>query len=171
MADQTESLAEQPFHAPRNCIAVLDFGGQYAHLIVNRVRRLNAFAELFHADVTADELRQHHVTGIIFSGGGGSVTGEECPLGVQLDSLLDLHVPILGLCLGHQYLANALGGTVTKDEKMKEYGPAMLTIMEKPEGEEGPWILEGLDKGDDGERKALSVWMSHGESVNTLPTR
>jgi len=132
-------------------IAVLDFGGQYAHLIANRVRRLNVYSEIFDCDIDAEKLRGYQ--GIILSGGPQSVYAENSP---QCDiKLFDLGIPILGICYGHQIMNYKLGGEVSSG-KVKEYGKAKLHILKK----EG--ILAGLNNDE-------TVWMSHGDEVSAVP--
>ena len=92
-------------------IIILDFGGQYAHLIASRIRRLNVLAEIMSPDeATAENLSDDKIKGIILSGGPQSVFAEDSP---STDpKIFELGKPVLGLCYGHQYFAHALGGTV-----------------------------------------------------------
>src|SRR3989344_4625084 len=127
-------------------VVILDFGGQYAHLIGNRVRRLGAFSEIREAETAAHLLQD--AAGIILSGGPQSVYDKESP---QADpGIFDLGIPILGLCYGHQWIAEKLGGKV-EGGKTKEYGSTYLTV----EGEGGT-LFQGLPK-------EFTVWMSHGD--------
>ena len=135
----------------RSGIAVLDFGGQYAHLIANRVRRLRVYAEIFHPAVDPSELQG--ACGLIFSGGPASVYDSEPP--DYNPDLLTSGRPVLGLCYGHQLICQQLGGTVSPGE-IREYGSAELQI--RP----GSALLDGL-----GESQV--VWMSHGDVVDRLP--
>lgn len=89
-------------------IAVLDFGGQYAHLIANRVRRLGVFTEIHSPNCDVSELEG--VKGIIYSGGPSSVYAADAP--EYNPEILNLPVPKLGICYGHQLIAQQLGGHV-----------------------------------------------------------
>ncbi len=132
-------------------IVILDFGGQYAHLIANRVRRLGAYSEIRVAETPASELKG--AAGIILSGGPQSVYEKGSP---QADhGIFELGIPILGLCYGHQWLAHALNGKVSPG-KTKEYGHTMLTRTGEPA------IFTGLPE-------QFTVWMSHGDEVTALP--
>lgn len=133
-------------------IAVLDYGGQYAHLIARRVRTLGVYSEIFFNNTTAADLRKKNVEGIILSGGPRSVYENNSP---TVDKrIFSLGVPVLGLCYGHQLIAHALGGKVVPSSK--EYGKEFLTVIKKSR------LLEGLAKKE-------QVWMSHGDSVVALP--
>ena len=132
-------------------VVILDFGGQYAHLIANRVRRLGAFSEIRVAETKAQNLRG--AAGIILSGGPQSVYEKGSP---QADpKILELDVPVLGLCYGHQWLARQLGGSV-RGGKVKEYGSTEIAIAEPSS------ILKNV-------AKKTVVWMSHGDEVATTP--
>lgn len=133
-------------------IAVLDFGGQYAHLIANRVRRLNVYSEILDPETSASDLKGYK--GIIFSGGPQSVYDKDS---VKADpAILDLGVPILGICYGHQLLAQMQGAEVKHEPESREYGMADVEVK-KAEG-----LFAGLDAKE-------PVWMSHGDSVTELP--
>src|SRR5438105_3493988 len=102
-------------------IVILDFGGQYAHLIGSRVRRLGAYSQICVAETPVEELTG--AAGIILSGGPQSVYDKESP---QADrKIFDLGIHILGLCYGHQWIAHVLGGKVSLG-KTKEYGHTMI---------------------------------------------
>ena len=133
-------------------IAVLDFGGQYAHLIANRVRRLGVFTEIHSPSAPVSELEG--VKGIIYSGGPSSVYAADAP--EYNPEILSLPVPKLGICYGHQLIAQQLGGHV-EPGKIKEYGIADLIV-----GDENCPLLKGLPK-------ESPMWMSHGDQVTKLP--
>lgn len=132
-------------------ILVVDFGAQYAHLIARRVRQLGVFAEIVLPEEPLERLKG--AKGIILSGGPASVYEKGAPkIGKKLFSL---GKPVLGLCYGHQLMAQALGGKVERG-KVREFGTAELEIAEYR------GLFEGL-----GAKEA--VWMSHGDRVSKLP--
>jgi GMP synthase (glutamine-hydrolysing) len=133
-------------------IVILDFGGQYAHLIASRIRRFGYKSFIFPSDTKANLLKD--AAGIILSGGPQSVYEKGSP---QADpAILELGIPVLGLCYGHQWLAQAAGGKVSP-AKVKEYGPTAISRTT----EESP-LFKGLPKD-------FTVWMSHGDEVSSLP--
>jgi GMP synthase (glutamine-hydrolysing) len=133
-------------------IVILDCGGQYAHLIGNRVRRIGAFSEIRVAETPAIALKG--AAGIILSGGPQSVYEKGSP---QVDpAIFAMGVPVLGICYGHQLMAQTLGGQV-KPGKKKEYGHADITVLQP----ENP-LFKGLPK-------TFGVWMSHGDEVKEVP--
>jgi len=133
-------------------IIVLDFGGQYAHLIANRVRRLGVFTEIHSPAAPVSELVG--AKGIIYSGGPASVYAEDAP--EYNPEILNIPVPKLGICYGHQLIASQLGGTV-KPGKVKEYGIANLEICDAQHP-----LLKNIPA-------SSPMWMSHGDSVSQLP--
>lgn len=138
-------------------ILVLDFGGQYCHLIAKRIRECHVYSEIVPCDITTDEITrlrdQFDVKGLILSGGPSSVYEEDAP---KLDpTILDFKLPILGLCYGHQLLANLFKGRVKRGHK-REYGVTSVRV-EKPVG-----VLENLNREE-------TVWMSHYDIVDALP--
>lgn len=132
-------------------IAVLDFGGQYAHLIANRIRRLGVYSEIYDGEVSADKLSEYK--GIILSGGPASVHAED---GLKCDpAVFELEIPILGICYGHQLIAHILGGKVEKG-KVREYGSSVVDILDKK------GVLFGLSDEE-------NAWMSHFDQVTEAP--
>lgn len=131
-------------------IAVLDFGGQYAHLIANRIRRLGVYSEILDNDIDHSKLQNYK--GIILSGGPQSVNAPDAP---KCDpKLFDLGIPILGICYGHQLMNHELGGAITPG-KTQEYGLAELSIVKNI------GIFKGLSSHS-------RVWMSHFDIVNKI---
>jgi len=138
-------------------ILVLDFGGQYCHLIGRRIRENGVYSEIVPHDITPDgieKIRQSlNVKGAILSGGPSSVYEANAP---RLDPrILQMDLPVLGLCYGHQIIAQLSKGTVDS-ACCKEYGTAEV-VVDRAVG-----ILKGLG----GEEK---VWMSHGDTVSKMP--
>jgi len=138
-------------------VLVLDFGGQYCHLIGRRIRENGVYSEIVPFNIKVEEIKylseKFNVKGLILSGGPSSVFDSEAP---KLNrEVLELGLPVLGLCYGHQLLAYMAGGTVKPAER-KEYGATYVTIDE-PVG-----VLKGLNKRE-------KVWMSHGDTVFAVP--
>ncbi|GBE24811.1 GMP synthase [glutamine-hydrolyzing] [bacterium BMS3Bbin02] len=134
-------------------VIVIDFGAQYAQLIARRVREAHVFSEIVPHDITAQSVRDHDPVGIILSGGPASVYVEGAP---ELDAeIFQLGIPILGICYGHQVMAQALGGVVESND-VAEYGRTELTV------EAGSEILRDLPENQD-------VWMSHRDAVSAAP--
>jgi len=93
-------------------VLVVDLGAQYAQLIARRIRQAGVFSLIVSRDITVEEARGHHPLGLVLSGGPLSVYSEDAYL---IDpGLLEMGVPILGICYGHQLLAHLLGGTVER---------------------------------------------------------
>lgn len=131
-------------------VAVLDFGGQYTHLIANRIRRLGVYSEILDNETPAGALKNYK--GIILSGGPMSVYGQNAP---HCDkALFELGIPVLGICYGHQLMQHLLGGVV-QSGGTKEYGFAKVMVKEKT------GIFTDLPD-------TTRVWMSHGDTVQAL---
>ncbi|RLF19809.1 MAG: GMP synthase (glutamine-hydrolyzing), partial [Thermoprotei archaeon] len=138
----------------KELVVVIDFGSQYTHLIARRVRELGVYSEVLPYHVDIEYLEKLKPRGIILSGGPRSVFEEGAP---RVDSrILELNIPVLGICYGHQLLALMLGGEVRKGER-GEYGKALLRILKKD------IIFRGLDEEE-------IVWMSHRDLVVKLPS-
>lgn len=138
-------------------ILVLDFGGQYCHLIGRRIRENGVYSEIAPHNVNLKTIRllseKFNIKGIIFSGGPASAFDVNAPKPDK--GFFDLGLPILGLCYGHQLIAQMFGGDV-KPAKRREYGSAYVTI-DKPVG-----VLKGLGRKE-------KVWMSHSDAVFSVP--
>ena len=110
--------------APRP-VLVVDLGAQYAQLIARRVREARVYSEIVAHDLTAAEIAAKRPAGIILSGGPASVYE---PDGPQVDpGLFSLGVPVLGICYGHQLMAQVLGGEVATTGD-REYGGTQLHV-------------------------------------------
>ena len=132
-------------------ILILDFGSQYTQLIARRVRELNVYCEI-HPFNHYPELNESY-KGIILSGSPASVHDKDAP---NIDwEKFSVHVPILGICYGAQLITQQSGGMVTKSIH-REYGRAMLNLdVECP-------LFKNVNK-------TSNVWMSHGDTITSLP--
>jgi len=139
--------------AGEDTVLVLDFGAQYAQLIARRVREAHVYSEVVSRDITAAEIRARRPVGLIMSGGPASVYAEDA---YRMDpSILDLGIPILGICYGHQLLADLVGGEVA-NTGTGEYGNASLEVT-------GDSVLLHSLPAQQG------VWMSHQDQVTVAP--
>src|SRR3984957_4478205 len=102
-------------------IVVLDFGGQYTQLIARRIREQQVFSAILPCTASLDDIRAQEPVGIVLSGGPNSVYDSDAP--VCDPRVLDLGIPVLGICYGMQWLTHTLGGKVERAER-REYGPA-----------------------------------------------
>ncbi|RLC17845.1 MAG: glutamine-hydrolyzing GMP synthase, partial [Deltaproteobacteria bacterium] len=134
-------------------ILIIDYGSQYNQLIARRVRECHVFCQIESPDIDVDAVRALNPEGIILSGGPSSIYEKESPKTDK--AIFDLGIPILGICYGMHFMIDALGGTV-KGAGKREYGFSELVINK----------TGGLFKGIDGKTEC---WMSHGDSVETLP--
>ena len=138
---------------PEEIILIIDFGSQYTQLITRRVREANVYSEIHSHKISADEVKSLSPSGIILSGGPMSVYDEGSP---QLDmEILNLGIPVLGICYGLQIICRNFGGNV-EPASNREYGKANILIKED----------EGLFKGV---KKESVGWMSHGDYLTKLP--
>ncbi|MCF8001438.1 MAG: glutamine-hydrolyzing GMP synthase [Halanaerobiales bacterium] len=137
-----------------NKILILDFGGQYSQLIARRIREFNIYSLIKSYKITSEEIKEINPAGIIFSGGPNSVTNDDAP---TIDpEILNLDIPILGICYGMQLMASMMPGGIVKKANQGEYGKAKLNISENI------GILKDIENN-------TQVWMSHGDQVVKLP--
>ena len=134
-------------------VPIVDFGSQYVQLIARRVREAGVFSVLVSPDITADELRVIRPKGLILSGGPASVYEDGAP-GID-PGVLELGVPILGICYGMQIGALLLGAEI-KATSSREYGRAHLHLTDPGD------LLHAVPE-------STTVWMSHGDQVDQLP--
>lgn len=137
-------------------ILILDFGSQYTQLIARRVRESHVYCELHPFDMEIEAIKQFQPAGIILSGGPKSVYEEGAP--VIAEDLFELGIPVLGICYGMQLMSRHFGGSVIPAGK-REYGHAELSSMNQPGA-----LFDGFFADSQ-----ASVWMSHGDHVETLP--
>jgi len=136
----------------RETIAILDFGSQYGQLIARRVREQNVYSQICRADITAEELSQLGVKGLILSGGPASVYDENAP---KCDEkIFELDVPILGICYGMQLGCQILGAKIVAAQR-REYGRTTLSILNKSD------LFANMPD-------SITAWASHGDQIGEL---
>ena len=134
-------------------IVILDFGSQYTQLIARRIREQNVFSAVLPCNAKLDEIQSYKPVGIILSGGPSSVYDADAP---ESDPrVLELGLPVLGICYGLHYMVQTLGGKVRPGSK-REYGHASVDVIEES------ILFRGLPR-------QLSVWMSHADEAEELP--
>lgn len=134
-------------------VLVVDFGAQYAQLIARRVREAHVFSAIVPRTITAAQIEQMAPVGIILSGGPASVYADDA---YDLDpAILEMGIPVLGICYGHQAIAHTLGGKVSRND-VAEYGRADLTVVAESQ------LLWDLPE-------QQQVWMSHRDAVVESP--
>ena len=137
----------------RDHVVVLDYGGQYSRLIARRVRECGVFSTLLPYNVEPQELAELRPCGLILSGGPASVYEDGAP---KLDPrLLELGMPVLGICYGMQLIARELGGSVSSAE-VGEYGRSQLTVHAHGR------LLSGMPS-------EQACWMSHSDTIFKAP--
>lgn len=137
----------------RELIIVVDFGGQYNQLIARRVRENNVYCEILPYTCSVDKIKEKNPKGIIFTGGPKSVYAENAPK--VSEEIFNLGVPILGICYGHQFICNTLGGKVQSAD-VREYGKTEVNLKIDND------LFYDLDE-------VQSCWMSHTDFVSHAP--
>jgi len=135
-------------------IVILDFGSQYTQLIARRIREQNVFSAVLPCTASLDEIQAYKPIGIVLSGGPCSVYDADAPPADP--KVLELGLPVLGICYGLQFITHHLGGKVRSAAK-REYGHAEVSIVDG----KNP-LFESLPAD-------LTVWMSHGDEALELP--
>ncbi len=135
-------------------ILVLDFGSQYTQLIARRIREKDVYSEMLPFNASLDDIKAFNPRGIVFSGGPSSVYGDGAPIPDK--GILELGVPVLGICYGMQLMAHMLGGRVASTVT-REYGRAEL-------------VLDGDSDLLWGVTDSSQAWMSHGDRIEELPS-
>jgi GMP synthase (glutamine-hydrolysing) len=134
-------------------VVVLDFGGQYSHLIARRIRELKVFCEMLPFSTSIAEIIARRPRGIVLSGGPSSVHQEKAP--ACDPALYQAGIPVLGICYGMQLMTRQLGGVVNRSGR-REYGKTGLNVLVKDK------LLSCMGQSD-------QCWMSHGDRVETPP--
>ncbi|HZR83224.1 MAG TPA: glutamine-hydrolyzing GMP synthase [Candidatus Binatia bacterium] len=136
-------------------IIILDFGSQYTQLIARRVREANVYCEILPCTATVAEVAERRPAGIILSGGPASVYVESAPQLAR--GILDLGVPVLGICYGMGLLTRAGGAEVARADR-REYGRTPVRVLDSTD------LFLGFTTGE-----KTTVWMSHGDRVESVP--
>jgi len=139
-------------------VLVVDFGAQYSQLIARRIREAKIYSEVIPHTATLAEFQAKNPAAIVLSGGPASVYADGAP--TMDPAVLEMGVPVFGICYGFQFLAKNLGGVVSNTGD-REYGRTEMSLQDTPAGLGG--ILHG---GLEAEHK---VWMSHGDAVLEAP--
>ena len=134
-------------------IVVLDFGSQYTQLIARRIREMSVFSVVLPCTAKLEDIKAQNPVGIILSGGPCSVYDSDAP--PADGAVLQLGLPVLGICYGLHWMVHKLGGQIVPGHQ-REYGQADVSVIAESK------LLEGMPKD-------LSVWMSHGDRAEALP--
>ena len=153
LVDESAPISVGPAGTQIDEVVVLDYGGQYSQLIARRVRECGVFSELLPHHVGVEEVRKRKPKGLILSGGPASVYADGAPALER--ELLELGIPVLGICYGMQLIALDQGGSVESAE-VGEYGRSTLTVTEPGR------LLAGLPL-------EQPCWMSHRDTVFAPP--
>jgi GMP synthase (glutamine-hydrolysing) len=137
----------------KNTVLILDFGSQYTKLIARRVRELQVYSEIVPYTISIDKIKSLAPGALILSGGPSSVYAPNAPR--ILPEILELNIPILGICYGLQLIAY-LSQMKVEPAGGREYGLANLEIIKKSK------LLTDVQNLSD-------VWMSHGDKINSFP--
>ena len=137
----------------QHVVPVLDFGSQTAQLICRRIREAGVYSVMVRPDIPAPELRAMDPKGVVLSGGPASVYDPGAP--TMDPAVLDLGVPVLGICYGMQLACRILGAHVDRSDH-REFGRASLDlVVEDP-------LFNAMPQ-------HTAVWMSHGDQISHLP--
>ncbi|NOQ45104.1 MAG: glutamine-hydrolyzing GMP synthase, partial [Desulfobulbaceae bacterium] len=136
-------------------IIILDFGSQTTQLIARRIREQKVYSEIHPYTLDIEQLKEMNPTGIVLSGGPASVYDEDAPISDPV--VLELGIPVLGICYGAQLIMHQMGGRVEKAEK-REYGKADLNIE----------YTAGIFAGMETAPTHYQVWMSHGDRIEEV---
>jgi len=139
-------------HKGHQTILILDFGSQYTQLIARRIRELGVYSEIQPFNKEIPHIKNTNISGIILSGGPSSVYSDNAPLISK--SILELDIPVLGICYGLQLIIDLSGGKVSPAPE-REFGEAKLSILENSD------LLKDMSDNS-------TVWMSHGDKVTHL---
>ena len=137
-------------------IIILDFGSQTTQLIARRIREQKVYSEIHPFSISIEKIKELNPTGIVLSGGPCSVYDSDAPHSDP--ALLEIGIPVLGICYGAQLMIQQLGGAVEKAVK-HEFGKALLSVN----------FTEGIFAGLPTDEAKHQVWMSHGDRIERVP--
>lgn len=140
-------------HTPQDTVVVLDFGGQYSHLITRRIRECEVYSELLPWSTGTKEILSKAPKALVLSGGPASVNDSDAPR--CREEILSLGVPVLGICYGLQLIVELLGGKVERPTS-QEYGRTSVSFDDHTD------LFKGLGN-------ESVCWMSHADSAAVLP--
>lgn len=152
---QTDSSGVHPSYLESVPVVILDFGSQFTQLIARAVRSLGVYCEIEPYSISIKDLDKKKPRTLILSGGPSSVSEKAAPKIAR--NVFDRGIPVLGICYGMQLLSQLQKGKVNS-AKTREYGHSELEVLENT------GLFAGFKKG-----QKLSVWMSHGDSVEQIP--
>jgi GMP synthase (glutamine-hydrolysing) len=149
-------MGDKPIKSDRP-ILIIDFGGQYCHLISRRIRDLGVYSEILPFDSNVEKIKSFNPKGIVLSGGPASVYESGAPILKRetFEFIIESSIPLIGLCYGHHLIIQLLKGKVIPKE-YKEYGKTELKVLKFKD------IFTGLEEFE-------TVWMSHGDQITELP--
>jgi len=136
-------------------VPVVNLGGQYNHLICRILTELGVESELLSPDLTLQDLRKKGAMGLVLGGSPRSMPEDLKSLGNLPTIIYDIKIPVLGICLGHQFLGVSFGGVVQRALR-PEFGPARIYVDAEDD------ILEGMGR-------SFVAWLSHNDELVRLP--
>ncbi|MCH7886893.1 MAG: glutamine-hydrolyzing GMP synthase [Candidatus Marinimicrobia bacterium] len=136
-------------------VLILDFGSQYTQLIARKIRENGVYSEILPFDTSIEEIERKNPKALILSGGPSSVYDDDAP--VAPPEIMDMGIPVLGICYGMQLISQHFGGEIRHADK-REYGRSSLTIKKDN------LLFHGFNG-------SSTVWMSHGDKIEKLPDR
>ncbi|MFH0733446.1 MAG: glutamine-hydrolyzing GMP synthase [bacterium] len=136
-------------------VLILDFGSQYTQLIARRIREINVYSEIHPNNFSIEKIKELNPVGIILSGGPMSVY-DDASLSVNKE-IFEMGIPVLGVCYGIQLITSLFGGTV-EPAAQREYGKTNFNVTTANE------LFNNISS-------TISVWMSHGDIITSVPNQ
>ena len=134
-------------------VLILDFGSQYTQLIARKIRENGVYSEILPFNTSIEDIEQKSPKALILSGGPSSVYDNEAPIAPP--EIMDMGIPVLGICYGMQLISQQFGGEISHADK-REYGRSSLTVKKDN------LLFQGFNG-------SSIVWMSHGDKIEKLP--